>query len=238
MQFGNGINYTDSVVSISTHVNMVVDLVKTMHKIYPTKDIYLLGMGKNSVITIMAADTLKDQLTGLITYNPFISYELTKSEIKWSLDKLKLSANEISVLKTSMGNKTVSDYEKVVNLGEKYLDIKNTDYSEYYMYLYRLFKSPDYTLDDVFNILNFDSSTPYKKYNEQLLSVDMMSTISNLVIPHLIINGKYNYLTPTSSIKKIKNDNIIIKSLDNTSTRIETEDFADFYKYILDFKNE
>lgn len=242
-QYGCGINkgnYED--LSINDYVVMGEDLIKYLKQEFSNNEIYLFGMSWGSALGIYIVHDISEYIDKFISYGTLINMEISYKYLGELLLNENLSSKDKEKVNYLLSQKYT--YDNIIELQKISLNyglsVQGMDKMDSFIYksLFKLLTSPDYSLKDVFGVLNNNVSES-KIYNE-INDMDVTDMFDNITIPLYIIQGKYDNQTPHYIISDyLKNhNNAHYLELENSGHFPTNDDFDKVIKYIVELKDK
>lgn len=206
-QYGCGINNAKlpNDISIDDFVEMTIDLIKEIKRIFPTNPIWLFGMSWGSVLSAKAAIACQELLAGVITYGQVL-YQLMQD--KETVDALmnsnapKKVKNEIKIAfdTNNFNHKTAMKFSTAIRKYTYGYSNPNEPKAKIGKIIFGIMSSPDYRFKD-FKAIVMNGYMENTSLMTELSKLDLRETLKNISIPYRIIQGETDIVTCTSSIK-------------------------------------
>lgn len=193
--------------TINHFVEMVGELIHQIKMEYPSNDLIIFGMSWGSVLAAKTAKRYPDLIDQAVTYGQVSKDIFFNPETFQALEDANLPLKKRRTLEklqqTSSYDKR--DGLKISQMIRKYTNGYsgiNEDKAASKAMILSLLNSPDYRLRD-FIALFVNGFSKNKNLWEELLSIDLTTTLSEITIPYTIFQGEYDLVTPSKPISEI-----------------------------------
>lgn len=208
-QLGCGINNCalSEELTIDHFVGMVGELMQQLKQDYPQNPFILFGTSWGSILAAKAATNYPNLMDQVITYGQVSKQLFLNQEVYTALEQSHLPANKLRKLqeirKKAAPQKSdalkLSQWVKKYTTG--YLGL-NEDKSEMKRLGSELFSSPDYRLRD-FLALFVNGYSKNERLWQELLQIDLTTTLTEMTVPYTIVQGDCDIVTSTKAISEI-----------------------------------
>ncbi len=224
-QLGCGINNypIDDSFTINHFVEMTIQLIKEVRKLFPNNKILLFGVSWGSILALKASLKCQDLINGVVTYGQVL-YELTyNNDVYSALENSDLSAKkkqELSQIKNNPTH-TAEETKKVMNWVQKYTEgytCKTGEKAPLFPIITGILTSPDYKFKD-FKAMVVNGYLKNKSLMNELIKTDLRKDFEQITIPYQILQGSTDIVTSTTQISefvaKLNNPNVTCKIIAN-----------------------
>lgn len=206
-QLGCGINNYNlkDQFSVDSFVEMTIDLVTEVRKLFPANKLILLGMSWGSILALKTVHKMDKGVDAVVIWGQVLRKLLFNDEVSETLEKSGLSEKKMRRIRI-MTPENASDKDMQLLSGSirKYTDgytNKKGAKAPVGAIIRGLMASPDYKLKDFKAIMVNGTSTSTRLWPE-LLKLDLREELSNVCIPYYILQGDTDIVTSTSDIVK------------------------------------
>lgn len=206
-QLGCGINNYNlkDQFSVDSFVEMTIDLVTEVRKLFPANKLILLGMSWGSILALKTVHKIDAGVDAVVIWGQVLRKLLFNEEVSETLEKSGLPEKKMRRIRT-MTPENASDKDMQLLSGSirKYTDgytNKKGAKAPVGTIIRGLMASPDYKLKDFKAIMVNGTSTSTRLWPE-LLKLDLREELSNVCIPYYILQGDTDIVTSTSDIVK------------------------------------
>lgn len=249
-QLGCGVNNCSlpEELTIDHFVEMVGELIQQLKRDYPQNMFILFGTSWGSILAAKAATAYPNLIDQVITYGQVSKQLFFNQEVYASLEQSQMPAKKLRTLheiqKKSVPQKAdtlkLSQWVKKYTSGYAGL---NEDKSEMKEIVSDLFGSPDYRLRD-FLALFVNGYSKNERLWQELLQIDLTTTLSEVTIPYTIVQGDCDIVTSTKMISEIiatsKNPQLSLKVIQGSghipNAQGMDETFKEFYRMVEEHK--
>lgn len=242
-QLGCGINNCSlsEELTIDHFVEMVGELIQQLKREYPQNKLLLFGTSWGSILAAKTATHYPNLIDQVITYGQVSKQLFFNQEVYAAFEQSKLPSNKLRKLqeirKKDVRQKSdalkLSQWVKKYTTGYSSID---EDKSEMKGMVSGLFGSPDYQMRD-FLALFVNGYTKNKNLWQELLQIDLTTTLNEITIPYTIIQGDCDIITSTKTISEIvatsKNPQLNLKVISGNghipNAQGMEETFKEFY---------
>lgn len=204
-QLGCGINNYDlkDQFNIESFVEMTIDLITEVRKLFPNNKLILFGTSWGSVLALKAAQKSGNQVNAVVVYGQVLRSLFFNEEVYETLEKAGFSNKKLLRIRTM-------NPDTIKNDDLQFLAGKIRKYTDGYMnkkgkqvrlgkIVRGLLTSPDYKLKDFKAILINGTSTSTCLWSE-LLEIDLKDSLSNVNVPYYILQGDTDIVTSTTDL--------------------------------------
>ncbi|MCM1117973.1 MAG: alpha/beta fold hydrolase [bacterium] len=217
-QLGCGMNDypIDDTFSIDSYTKMTVDLIKAVRNDFPENPINLFGVSWGSILAANAAVEVPELINRIVVYGQVMKNLFFNKEVFDTLEKAALSRKEkekLEYLKTvdSIGQKEIMTIAGLIRSHTEGYQAKNGGKTPMGKILFGLLTSPDYTIKD-FKAVAVNGTRKNQSLFQELIHLDLRSTLERITVPYLIMQGDTDIVTSTkyieSFVKESKNENL------------------------------
>ena len=189
--WGCGKNFTDNTesVTLERQVAMTCDLVRDMKARFPGRKIFLFGYSNGTILATSAAETMGDDLAGIINLGPITSLRDAQEMAYQALKTEDMSEWDKKVLEESYERNDLEGFsklEEMVTLKTSRIFYWRDLFSNTRLmgYFARVFYSPDYSLADIYGGSRFTT------LRQQIYEVDEKEALENLKVKILILQSE------------------------------------------------
>lgn len=226
-QLGCGINDRpiDESFRIGDFVDMTVDLVEAVKQEFPDNSINLYATSWGSVLSALAAPRVADKVDNILVYGqeirdlvfcPMVYESLANSKMPEN-DKARLEEIRRKPNPNSQDSLLISSWLQNYTEGFRAKQGKGLDMDEI---VKAIKESPDYNEKDVVAIYK-NGASENKSLLEELVQVDLSSSLNASPIPYTIIQGESDLITPTAMVSQLmsetNNKNLSLEIIKNSS---------------------
>ncbi|WP_167956767.1 alpha/beta fold hydrolase [Anaerosporobacter faecicola] len=224
-QLGCGINDhpIDEHFTITQFVDMTVELIEQIKKMFPQNAVYLFGVSWGSILCAAAVKRIPELIDGVLIYGQILSKlncneecfatllqskapEKIKSKIRVLQEKKAYTVNDIKAL-TKWVKTYTQGYE---NKTEKSAPVGKI--------IRGLLTSPDYRFKDFMAIVK-NGCMKNESLIKEMITIDLRSTLQAISIPYMIIQGKTDIVASQEAIAQyvvqLNHDNITCTIVEN-----------------------
>lgn len=206
-QLGCGINNYElkDQFTVESFVEMTVDLIAEVKKLFPTNKIILFGMSWGSVLALKALQKSRQNVDAVVTWGQILKKLFINDEVYGALEKAGFSKKKMNRIRSiTPDNFSDKDIQFLSGSIRKYTDgyiNKNGKQAPMSMMIRGLMTSPDYKFKDFKAIMINGTSTNTCLWQE-LLKLDLTDELSHVNVPYYILQGDTDIVTSTSDIVK------------------------------------
>ncbi len=224
-QLGCGCNTDERAknLSVSDYVDMTIDLVREIKKMFPENKIFLFAISWGTVLSSLALEREPKLVDGVLAWGQFVREAWLNSEVIQELKNHKIPPKKLERFRELTPEHFDADGLKFMyKVISKYTN-GYTDRRFKSMPKARLLKgyitSPDYRLRDLKTFLSNDAMLNISIYKELLL-LDEIPILERVKIPYMILSGESDIICASKSslsqLMKSKNENLSIVELKNS----------------------
>lgn len=207
-QLGCGINnyLIDDNFSIASFVEMTVDLIHNVKKLFPKNIILIFSMSWGSILSTKVLEKDCKIIDGVLVYGQIVKEVLVNEEVIAALEKTKISKSKLEAIKRI----------KRENVSSKELQLATTSIGKYTdgkqnkkgtpapmgPIIKGLLTSPDYHFKD-FKAIMINGYQKNVSLWREILQIDLSSILKNVQIPYVILQGDTDIVASTSTIKTL-----------------------------------
>lgn len=206
-QLGCGINDhpLKSEFTVESFVEMTVDLIGEVKKLFSANKIILFGMSWGSILALKASHRVTEMVDGVIVWGQVLRNLFLNEEVYAALEKSGFSEKKMQRIRSiTPDNFTDKDMQFLSKSLQKYTDgyyNKKGKQAPMGPIIKGLMTSPDYKLKDFKAIMVNGTSTSTCLWQE-LLKMDLTEELLNVKVPYYILQGDTDIITSTGDIVK------------------------------------
>lgn len=207
-QLGCGINncIIADKYDIDSYVEMTVDLVKEVKKLFPGNKILLFGVSWGSVLALKTVKKIPNLVDAVVTWGQVIRNLFFNQEVLEALEKSDLPAKKLKKAKEILENGPLENgLQFLTGCIRKYTNgYQNKEGSPSPMgeVIIGLLTSPDYTFKD-FKAIMVNGTAKSKLLWPQLLAIDLEKDLATVEKPYYILQGDTDIVTNTGLLMEV-----------------------------------
>ncbi len=207
-QLGCGINnyLIDDSFSIASFVEMTVDLIHNVKKLFPKNTILIFSMSWGSILSTKVLEKDCKIIDGVLVYGQIVKEVLVNEEVIAALEKTKISKSKLEAIKRmKRENVSSKELQLVTTSIGKYTDGKQNKKgtpAPMGPIIKGLLTSPDYHFKDFKAIMINGYQKNFSLWRE-ILQIDLSSILKNVQIPYVILQGDTDIVVSTSIVKTL-----------------------------------
>ena len=207
-QLGCGINdyKIDDSFQIQTFVDMTCDLVSEIRMLFPNHPIYFFASSWGSVLSALAAESVPDQIGGVVVCGQIIKDIFFHEEVFHTLEASKIPQKKLKVLKNANPETaTPKELQLMSSCLTKYTDAyynPNGKKAPMLPIIKGLLTSPDYNLKD-FKAVMVNGYRGNRSLWKELLKINLTQTLSHITVPYVILQGDTDIVASTQTVKQV-----------------------------------
>ena len=215
-QLGCGINnyVIDEQFTIEMFVNMTKDLICEIKRMFPENSIYIFATSWGSVLSAKVLDEVKDTVKGVVVYGQIIKDLFFNDEVYEELRKSKLPKKKLTAIKNVNIDKITRKELQLVSSSIS----KNTDgyqnkageAAPMGIIIWGLLTGPDYKFKD-FKAIMMNGYLKNVSLWKELLKLDLSSTLKDITIPYIIIQGDTDIVASTKTVQAVTEGSTYLK---------------------------
>lgn len=217
-QLGCGMNDypIDDTFSIDSYTQMTVDLITAVRSDFPENPINLFGVSWGSILAANAAVRMPELLNRIVVYGQVTKDLFFNKEVFDALEKARLNGKDqekLEHLKTvhSIGQKEIIAMAGLIRSHTEGYQAKKGGKTPMGRIIFGLLTSPDYTMKD-FKAVAVNGTRKNQSLFQELIHLDLRSTLARITVPYLIMQGDTDIVTSTrfieSFVRESGNDNL------------------------------
>lgn len=207
-QLGCGIN--DCVIAdkyeINSYVEMTVDLVKEVKKLFPTNPVILFGISWGSVLALKTVKKIPEMVDAVVTWGQIIRKLFFNREVLETLEKSNMPTKKLKKAKEILEKAPSEDgLPFLTGCIRKYTNgYQNKEGSPAPLskVIMGLLTSPDYKFKD-FKAIMVNGTVKSKLLWPQLLEIDLKKELLTVEKPYYILQGDTDIVTNTTILKEV-----------------------------------
>lgn len=206
-QLGCGINDYElkDAFSVDDFVEMTVDLIAEVKKLFPDNKIILFGMSWGSILALKALQKAKAGVDTVVVWGQVFRKLFLNEEVYKALEHAGLSADKMRRIRTiSADNFSDKDMKFLAGSIRKYTDgyfNKKGEPTPVGPIVKGLLTSPDYRFKDFKAIMVNGTASGIRLWPE-LLKMDLTKELLEVRIPYYILQGDTDIVTSTADIQR------------------------------------
>lgn len=207
-QLGCGIN--DYIIAdkftIESYIEMTVDLIKEVKKLFPQNKLLLFGMSWGSLLSLHAMNRVPELLDGAVVWGQLVKNLFFHEEVYEALRCSKIPEKKYKRLKEIDKNQIQPEDLKLMTACiRKYTDgyqNRKGASAPVAAIMKGLLTSPDYRLLDVKAIM-VNGCAKSELLWPELLKIDLTEALKSVSKPYCMLQGDTDIVTSTKVVKKI-----------------------------------
>lgn len=207
-QLGCGIN--NCVIAdkydINSYVEMTVDLVKEVKKLFPNNKMILFGISWGSVLALKTVKKIPELVDAVVTWGQVIKNLFFNQEVLETLEKSDLPTKKMKKVKVILTNgPSENGLQFLTGCIRKYTNgYQNKEGSQAPVgeVIKGLLTSPDYTLKD-FKAIMINGTAKSTLLWPQLLAIDLTKELATVEKPYYILQGDTDIVTNTGLLMEV-----------------------------------
>lgn len=206
-QLGCGINdyKLKDTFSVDDFVEMTVDLIAEVKKLFPDNKIILFGMSWGSILALKALQKAKAGVDTVVVWGQVFRKLFLNEEVYKALEHAGLSADKMRRIRTiSADNFSDKDMKFLAGSIRKYTDgyfNKKGEQTPAGPIIKGLLTSPDYRFKD-FKAIMVNGTASSTRMWPELLKMDLTRELLGVNIPYYILQGDTDIVTSTADIQR------------------------------------
>lgn len=207
-QLGCGINnyLIDDSFSIASFVEMTVDLIHNVKKLFPRNKILIFAMSWGSILSTKVLEKDCKIVNGVLVYGQIVKEVFFNEEVIAALEKTKIPKSKLEAIKRmKRENASSKDLQLVIRSIGKYTDGKQNKKGKpapMGPIIKGLLSSPDYHFNDFKAIMINGYQKNFSLWRE-ILQIDLSSILKNVQIPYVILQGDTDLVASASTVKTL-----------------------------------
>ncbi|MDE5950844.1 MAG: alpha/beta hydrolase, partial [Acetatifactor sp.] len=206
-QLGCGINdyKLRDAISVDDFVQMTVDLIGEVKKLFPNNKIILFGMSWGSILALKALQRVQTGVDAVVIWGQVFRKLFLNEEVYKALEQAGLSAEKMRRIRAiSADDFSDKDMKFLAGSIRKYTDgyfNKKGEQVPVGPIVKGLLTSPDYRFKDFKAIMVNGTATSTRLWPE-LLKLDLTEELLGVGIPYYILQGDTDIVTSTADIQR------------------------------------
>ncbi len=224
-QLGCGCNADESAkdLSVSNYVDMTIDLVHEIKKMFPNNKIILFAISWGTVLSSMALEREPKLVDGVLAWGQFVREPWLNNEVEQELKNHKIAPKKLERFKELTPehfdiNGLKFMYKIINKYTNGYTDRRFKPMPKAKL-LWGYLASPDYRLGDLKTFMSNDTMMNISIYKELLL-LDEIPILEKIEIPYMILSGESDIICATKAslvqLAKSKKENLSIVEIKNS----------------------
>lgn len=207
-QLGCGINNRpiDERFHIDTFVDMAIDLVKEVRKLFPHNKICFFAVSWGSILCVKALEKERNLVDGAVVYGQIVRELFFGGEVMDALANSKIPPRKLEQIRsTDPGRITSGEMRSVSSAIRKYTDgyqNKKGKRTPMFSIIWGLLTSPDYSFQDFKAVIRNGYRDQISLWRE-ILALDLSSAIEGIGIPYTIIQGDTDIVASTDTVRDL-----------------------------------
>ncbi len=207
-QLGCGINdyKIDERFTVDSFVNMTLDLIKEVKKLFPQNLLCLFSMSWGSILSAKVLEKAGTPVDGVVVWGQIIKEVFFSEEVFHVLETSKLPSEKMERIKgIDRKNFSSKDMELLSGSIRKYTYgyvNKKGKKAPMGSMIYSLFTSPDYTFRDFKAVVlnGYQGNTALWK---EILAMDLSEVLTSVKIPYVMIQGDTDIVASTKAAREL-----------------------------------
>lgn len=224
-QLGCGCNINEGAkeLSVSNYVDMTIDLVHEIKKMFPNNKIILFAISWGTVLSSLALEREPKLVDGVLAWGQFVREPWLNNEVIRELKNHKIPSKKLERFRELTpehfdGNGLRFMYKVISKYTNGYTDRRFKSMPKAKLLMGYLM-SPDYRLADLKTFLSNDAMLNISIYKELLL-LDEIPILERMEIPYMILSGESDIICATKSslqqLMKTENEKLSVVEIKNS----------------------
>ncbi len=216
-QLGCGCNLyeIDDTFTIDSFVQMTVDLIAQVKKLFPRNKIYLFSMSWGSILSVKVLGRDSHIVDGVVAWGQIVRDIFFNEEVFEALSKSGIPPKQLARIKASDRNHaTPKELQLVSSSIRKYTSgyqNKAGEQAPMGKMIKGLLTSPDYRFRD-FKAMMVNGYRKNQSLWNEILMLDLSKVLCEVSVPYIILQGDTDIVTSTKNVselvKKAENENL------------------------------
>lgn len=207
-QLGCGINdrEIDDSFSIASFVQMTIDLIRELKRIFRDNKIYLFATSWGSILSAKVVEQCPELVDGAVVIGQIVKKIFFNDEVMEGFSRAGVPEGKIAVIRNADAEHfSPKDLQLISSCLRKYTDAyRNRSGRQPAMgnIVWGLLTSPDYSFRDFKAVMR----NGYRKNNslwKEILRLDLSGALREVRVPYLILQGDTDLVTPTKYVKEL-----------------------------------
>ncbi len=210
-QLGCGINnyVIDDSFSIESFVQMTMDLIGEVKKLFPGNKCYLFATSWGSILSAKAVEENPDIIDGAVVCGQLVKDVFFNDEVKETLRSANIPQKKMAQIeKANADNYKPDDLQTISMCLQKYTNAymnKNGKKVPMGKMILGLMTSPDYTFAD-FKAVVLNGYRGNNSIWQEILKMDLSPILSRVKIPYIIYQGDTDIVASTKLVEQLVKD--------------------------------
>lgn len=224
-QLGCGINnyVIDDTFTIDSFVQMTLDLIEEIKKLFPTNPFYIFATSWGSILSAKILEKKPGIVNGVIVSGQIIKDVFFHKEVLETLEKTKIQKKKLHHLReVTLDNYKPEDLAMISSCLQKYTNAyqnKKGEQAPMGKIIMGLMTSPDYGFRD-FKAIVINGYRNNQSIWPEILRLDLSHTLRKVQIPYMILQGDTDIVASTQTVKEVvdgcDNPKLTYKVISNT----------------------
>ncbi|MCM1259353.1 MAG: alpha/beta fold hydrolase [Prevotella sp.] len=224
-QLGCGINNypIDAHFSIDDFVQMTVDLIDEVKKLFPCNRLYIFATSWGSILRAKVAMKREKMIDGVVACGQIIKEVFFNQEVYSALENTSISKKkQMDIQNTNLEQITSRQLQQMSSYLKKYTDAylnRNGPKASIQPIIWGLFTSPDYRIKDFKAIIKNGYHNNITLWKE-IFKLDLSNVLVQIKIPYVILQGNTDMIASTYKVKELvdcaKNSHLRYQIVDHT----------------------
>lgn len=207
-QLGCGINNYKIAnnFSIKDFVNMTIDLLSEVKKIFSNNKLFIFSTSWGSVLSALVSELKPNEIDGVVVCGQIVKDIFFNNEVIEMLEKSNIPKKKLDIIKnTNSKTATSKELQLISSCLTKYTNAYNNkkgNKAPIFSMIKGLLTSPDYKFKDFKAIMINGYRENTSLWNE-LLKINLTETILNIKIPYIILQGDTDVVASTQKVKEL-----------------------------------
>lgn len=210
-QLGCGINncVIDERFHIDSFVDMTIDLVREIRRLFPHNRIFFFAVSWGSILCAKALEKERNLVDGAVVYGQIVREVFFSGEVMEALTHSKIPLQKLNRIKTAdPAHITREDMQLISSCMRKYTDgyhNKKGKQAPMFPILWGLLTSPDYKFKD-FKAVMVNGYRNNISLWKEILGLDLSSAVKRIQIPYIVIQGDTDIVASTNIVRSLVED--------------------------------
>ena len=207
-QLGCGINnhVIDERFHIDSFVDMTIDLVREVRRLFPHNKIFFFAVSWGSILCVKALEKERDLVDGAVVYGQIVRELFLSEEVIDALTGSQIPPQKLERIKAmDPDHITPEEMQLVSSSVRKYTDgyqNKKGKRTPIFPVMWGLLTSPDYKFRD-FKAVMMNGYMNQISLWKEILKLDLSHAIENIQISYTIIQGDTDIVASTSIVQSL-----------------------------------
>ncbi len=245
-QLGCGINNykIDNKFKIENFVNMTIDLLAEVKKIFPNNKVFIFSTSWGSVLSALVSELKPSEINGVVICGQIIKDIFFNNEVIETLEKSNVPRKKLDIIKnTNSENATSKELQLISSCLAKYTNAYNNRNGKklpLFSVIKGLLTSPDYSFKN-FKAIMINGYKGNNSIWNELLKINLTKILLNIKIPYMILQGDTDVVASTQTVKEVvensNNKNLKYYIVKNTGHYPSTEMMEEILNKLIELTN-